>query len=311
MTVHPSPPPPVGGSTSPGVLDSSSSSVQCSFSAVPFCHGVACHHCYCPCSSTSCPLSPSFEDLFFDSHGLGGGFSTSPPTTSSSSFVDYDFQKKTKVWVVDGNIGAGKSTLLNFINYSKEFKDCVLVVEEPVEDWKDMLPAFYADPVRFGFALQIAVIVSHVRNMERIFQRADVIAGKYKLIIFERDALSCKIFCKTMNLHPLEKMVLETYAEFFSRPEKWLMIPSFEKRVYLDVNIDLCDFRIYTRSRPGEESIPLSYLSSLRDAHLEFYRECNFLNQDPTKVSFDIMDCNEDEMTVYRKFKKLIKKNIM
>ena len=52
--------------------------------------------------------------------------------------------------VVEGNIGSGKST---FLEHFKKFSDCVDIIDEPVEEWRNikghnLLQMMYEDPKR-------------------------------------------------------------------------------------------------------------------------------------------------------------------
>ena len=80
---------------------------------------------------------------------------------------------------VEGNIGAGKTTLLNFFKKTDEF----LVLEEPIEKWKDLkgvnlLDLKFKQPERFQFPFQ------HYATLTRLKQHLQ--ASKKPIKIIER-----------------------------------------------------------------------------------------------------------------------------
>ena len=61
---------------------------------------------------------------------------------------------------LEGNIGAGKSTVLNHLRAA--FPRAT-VFPEPVHEWADVLPLFYAKPTEWALAFSLRVLLSFAK----------------------------------------------------------------------------------------------------------------------------------------------------
>jgi deoxyadenosine/deoxycytidine kinase len=95
---------------------------------------------------------------------------------------------------IEGNIGCGKTTVCeSVLNNSR-----LPVFLEPVSDWIPYLDEFYKDPMKWGFAFNVNVILSYQKWKNNSFTA-----------VYERSPLSCKhVFTnqqiKDGFIHPLE-----------------------------------------------------------------------------------------------------------
>merc|ERR1711907_427602 len=82
-----------------------------------------------------------------EKENAGNAAACEPTTRSVSKMVCSQCRCPVRV-CIDGNIGAGKSTILRQL--ASEYP----VREEPLDDWGDLLDAYYKDPKRHAYDLQ-------------------------------------------------------------------------------------------------------------------------------------------------------------
>ena len=168
---------------------------------------------------------------------------------------------------VDGNIGSGKSTLIaeldKFIKYIKQ-TDYIAVYPEDVENWtkEGWLQQYYSDMRRFGFGWQTRVLMS----ISKIFNTPEY--PKKTTNIVERNAETrYQLFMKEMfNIGNLTRIELNTLRQLSNMLINW----SPDIIIYINTNPQICFERIKSRSRNGEETIPIQLLESLHNNHQEY-----------------------------------------
>jgi deoxyadenosine/deoxycytidine kinase len=159
---------------------------------------------------------------------------------------------------VEGLIGAGKSTL------SKALAEDLgwMLLPEPVEE-NPVLPLFYEDPKRWGFAMQIQML--HWR-----WRQQQVAGHSHVTCIIDRSLPGDRVFAKLQtkygNMHEMEWSIYEScYRSMSSTRPPFLMI-------YLEVDPEIALARIYERARNVEVGIKIDYLIDLDDEYEELIR---------------------------------------
>ena len=190
---------------------------------------------------------------------------------------------------IEGNIGAGKSTLL------KQIPDYpwLIKVQEPVDLWSQIvdssdgetiLTKFYKDPTKYAFAFQILAYstrLSIIRNVIKDNPMAKVILCERSL---ETDRF---IFAKMLyDDGKIDDVSYQIYQNLFDTNP--LEIP-LSGVLYLDIDAEICNSRIKTRAREGEDSIPLEYLKSCE----KYHRDWLFSSD----VSYPVKTVDESFMT--------------
>jgi deoxyadenosine/deoxycytidine kinase len=145
---------------------------------------------------------------------------------------------------VEGNIGSGKSTALERLAC---LRPDVTVVQEPVEEWGDLLAAFYKDPATWGFAMQMSALLSFGRRADA----ADVV---------ERSPLSCRhVFGQLLfNDGKMTHVQWGLYKQYYDALG-W----SPDVVVYVHTPPDECHRRLVQRDRPAEQGVDVHYLKRL------------------------------------------------
>jgi deoxyadenosine/deoxycytidine kinase len=176
---------------------------------------------------------------------------------------------------VDGNLGAGKSFFIeNILCPSlKRLGLHPLVIREPVEKWREILPLFYADMKRWAYTLQTKVVFDRTQEVKKIFKEAQELVNYGKTIVFvsERGVLSDHFFAETLHeremISPIE---MASYEDWWSMWTK--LVPATPDVIYfLTTDFEVCCNRIVERSRKGEELIDKDYLRHLLANHNRAY----------------------------------------
>jgi len=190
---------------------------------------------------------------------------------------------------MEGNIGAGKSTLLKSIpDYPWLVK-----VQEPVDLWSQIIDAsdgetiltkFYKDPTKYAFAFQILAYSTRLSIIRKVIKENPTA----KVILCERSLETDRfIFAKMLyDDGKIDDVSYQIYQNLFDTNP--LEIP-LGGVLYLDVDADICNSRIKTRAREGEDSIPLEYLKSCERYHRDW-----LLSSD---VSYPVKKIDESFMT--------------
>jgi thymidine kinase len=203
---------------------------------------------------------------------------------------------------IEGNIGSGKSTLL--ANLEKAFANNknIVFLKEPVEDWESitdengtpMLKLFYADTRTHAFAFQMMAYISRLSVM-----MAAVKKNPNSIIITER--------CLHTDNQVFAKMLFDSgniKVENYKIYTKWFdtFVNEFpiNKVIYVNTSPETCYDRIQKRSRDGENTITIEYLTSCNKYHEDMLdknnTECICLDQLILNGNIDIYD-NSLELT--------------
>lgn len=139
--------------------------------------------------------------------------------------------------VIDGTIGSGKTTQLCLLE-SKGYK----VVKEPIDQW--CLDLFYKDPKRWGFMLQLQILMSF-QSKGVIWERCPM-SSNY---VFWKNLVNKKLVTQTED---------ETYQKYYERfgwqPDLYIWLRCSPQTAY---------GRIKSRHQTGDKSITLDYLKEL------------------------------------------------
>ena len=149
---------------------------------------------------------------------------------------------------VEGLIGCGKSTLLRRLAQRGHVRE---VVQEPLEQWSHMLPRFYSDPKRWGFPLQVQVLLA--TSSPEVPTHG----------CFERSPHSAlNVFGRMVVKDETEAGILH---DMFDRVG-WKP----DCVVFLRSSPQNCLKRIGERSRDGEHGVTLEYLQQLDSVYKQY-----------------------------------------
>lgn len=164
---------------------------------------------------------------------------------------------------IEGNIGAGKSEFIKALN-TEEYK----VVQEPVDIWENIgiLTEFYKDPKRWAYTFQSLAFVS------RLSLVWSEIANNHlnKPVILERSIYTDKNCFTELQLDfgNMNEIEHKTYVAWYTLAEqKFAKDVKADAIIYLRTTPEICFERIKKRSRNGESSISIEYLTALHDKH--------------------------------------------
>jgi deoxyadenosine/deoxycytidine kinase len=185
---------------------------------------------------------------------------------------------------IEGNIGSGKSTVCEAL--SKDFD----VRPEPIEEWREWLPLFYADRKRWAFSFQMKVLASHV-TMHQGTQDVD------KVVVLERSMLAGRyVFAQMLyNQMDITDKEWSVYRNYFDIVERWP-----DAIVYIKADPAVCMERIQERARNGENSITADYL------HKVDFQYTNFLKYAATKIPVHVVDGNKGAQDVLRVVREIM-----
>lgn len=150
---------------------------------------------------------------------------------------------------VEGCIGSGKTSLAKAIAVMQGWR----LLEEPVEG-NDLLPAFYADPKRWAFTLQVALLHSRYRAQQ-------VAAHDQQVCVLDRslagDFCFGRLHERSGNMHPLEWKTYQACYEAMNAVR-----PPFVM-LFLSVDPVVALARVKKRARGMEVGVSLQYLTDL------------------------------------------------
>jgi deoxyadenosine/deoxycytidine kinase len=188
---------------------------------------------------------------------------------------------------LEGNIGAGKSTLLRLL----EACDGLRVETEPVDEWcrpvlpdgRGMLQAFYDDREANGFAFQLYVLLTRLRQARRVGKES-------RPVLMERCLESdYELFGRSMRESgAFGDPQWETYTAWHE--EACTDVPRVSVIIYLRATPATCMKRIAARAREGEAAIDEAYLVRLHDAHEAWMARL----QQEGIVKVIVLDANQD-----------------
>lgn len=176
---------------------------------------------------------------------------------------------------LQGNIGAGKSTVLNHLRAAFPAAE---VFPEPVHEWADVLPLFYAKPAEWALAFSLRVLLSFAKIK-------DSAAGG--LAIVERSPLA--------NRHVFTQLL---YNDNTMNREEWELFKEYSDElgwtpdllVHVHCPTETCLERVQTRARPGEDAIDIQYLKRIEFQYENMMRyvTCPVVRVDGSGTSPDV-----------------------
>lgn len=216
-----------------------------------------------------------------------------------SLFFCVDLISQPRLLLVEGNIGVGKSTFLNML--SSYLKDSI-VISEPCDEWqnidgKNLLEAFYRDNKRWACTMQLYVLLTTVRKLQRS------IVPTCSLYIMERSLYTSK-YCFAKNLSLMGNMndlEWSLYLDVWNWHVKQVLQPF--AIIYLRAEPEICYDRMKVRARTEEGVVPLEYLRMLHERHDEWLLLKKY--QDEIQIPVLVLDasCNfRDDTVVQQRF---------
>ena len=176
-----------------------------------------------------------------------------------------------KIITIEGNIGSGKSTLLEHLKQKYKNDSNIVFLREPVDEWESikdesgtsMLQKFYADQEKYSFPFQMMAYISRLA----LFKDA-MIKNPNAIIITERCFYTDNlVFAKMLyDMKKIEHINYQIYLKWFNTFAKDFPI---NQCIYVKTDPVICHDRIMTRSRTGEDVIPLDYLIECGKYHDE------------------------------------------
>jgi len=185
--------------------------------------------------------------------------------------IDVDkMNKEVKIITIEGNIGSGKSTLLEYLKNELVISNQkIIFMKEPVDEWEDikdcngktMLQKFYENQEKYSFSFQMMAYISRLKLLKETVE-------KYPnaIIISERSLYTDKyVFAKMLyETNKIEDVNYQIYCKWFDTFVKDYPISGI---IYVKTDPEICHDRVAKRSRLGESSIPLGYLTSCDKYH--------------------------------------------
>lgn len=182
---------------------------------------------------------------------------------------------KANILSIEGNIGSGKSTLMEELKKVYENNPNIVFLKEPVDEWNNicdkdgntMLSKFYADQKKYSFSFQMMAYISRLAVIKNSVQN-----NPNCVFISERCLYTDKhVFAKMLfNQGKIEDVDYQIYNKWFDTFTDEFNINNI---VYIKTNPDICKDRINQRSREGEDSIPIEYLSDCHEYHNNMMEE--------------------------------------
>jgi deoxyadenosine/deoxycytidine kinase len=172
--------------------------------------------------------------------------------------------KRPLIVSIEGNIGAGKSTILEALRYKNDNLN-VVFMQEPVSVWetvvdesgKTILMKYYENPDKYAFPFQIMAYTTRLSALKNCIENNP----DCDVIVCERSLEADKnIFAKMLHDDgTIERMNYQIYNMLYNDTSKNYAVDAI---VYLRADPVKCLNRIHKRSRNGESSISVEYLSS-------------------------------------------------
>lgn len=188
---------------------------------------------------------------------------------------------------IEGNIGSGKSTLLRYFSERHDIKEkCKYVfLQEPVEEWSTIcdkqgvtiLEKFYGDQKKYAFSFQIMAYISRLAILKKAVDE-----NPGAIIVTERSLYTDRyVFAKMLyDAGNIEEVDYLIYMKWFDTFIKEYPISRY---VYVKTEPTICHNRVNKRSRDGEDSISVEYLTSCHE-----YHEKMMIQQSETNSVFEI-----------------------
>ena len=173
---------------------------------------------------------------------------------------------------IEGNIGSGKSTLLeNLRSHYATNNSHIIFLKEPVDEWATiqdesgvtMLEKFYQNQSKYSFSFQMMAYISRLtllkETIEKVKQQQQQQQQNLVVIITERSLFTDKMVFAQMlyDSGNMEYIQYQIYLKWF---DAFIRECSVHKMIYVKTDPTICYSRMLTRSRQGENVIPLEYL---------------------------------------------------
>lgn len=159
---------------------------------------------------------------------------------------------------VEGIIGTGKTSLVNKLCAAFEG---TAILEQFSEN--PFLPRFYDDPKRYAFTLETSFLTDRYKQMKEKLTSGQLFLPCISDYIFEKSMLFAKV-----NLSDAEYELFKKMAGFMTEN-----LPEPEIILYLYKNPETAKKQILSRGRPYEKNIELSYLQSIHESYMEFFKQ--------------------------------------
>jgi deoxycitidine kinase len=176
----------------------------------------------------------------------------------------------TLIVTIEGNIGSGKTTLLQDIQ-NLTFSRPHVVVFENVTEWlnkknskdESILELFYTNQEKYSYIFQSYVLFSRVSHLLNAIKE-----NPNGIVICERCHLTdLMVFANSLyELKKLNDIEWSVYQDWHQMIRK-IFILRMDAIIYNRASPEICLQRICKRSRSGESSIELDYLSLLHNKH--------------------------------------------
>ncbi len=178
---------------------------------------------------------------------------------------------------IEGNIGSGKSTLLAELKEEYQQNKNIVFLREPVDEWesirdaegKTMIQKFYADQKTYSFSFQMMAYISRLALLKDAMKN-----HPNAIIITERSLYTDKyVFAKMLyDMKNIEDVNYQIYSKWF---DTFAEECPLHHVIYVNTDPEVCHERIATRSRAGEDVIPLEYLKECNNYHNSMMNEIN------------------------------------
>jgi deoxyadenosine/deoxycytidine kinase len=188
--------------------------------------------------------------------------------------------------VIDGNIGSGKSTVTNRVCHELRLP----MFLEPVDQWNEWLSLYYKDPDRWGFSMNLNVLMSFSKWR----------ANNNFLGLYERSPLSNRyVFTELQQLNPLEQRLYEQVYDQVA----W--VP--DVIIYIRTDPEVSMERMQKRARDCESNVPLEYLKLVHEKYEKMFKPpreyFSYLDHQYTggkQCRIILVDGNRDAEAVYK-----------
>lgn len=184
-----------------------------------------------------------------------------------------------KIISIEGNIGVGKSTLLTVLGGNFP------VFKEDLSSWGHFLDLFYADPKRWSFTLQSAIMHDSAKKYLKMRE----LSNRHDFIFVERSIETCMVFAKNSFLnHYMTEDEFNLLRDMYECI-KWA--PDY--RIYLDADVGMCMDRIQSRGRACERNVTRHYLLAIQYGHESMNidkRIVVYPSKTPEEIAEEIVD---------------------
>ena len=199
-----------------------------------------------------------------------------------------------KIISIDGLIGAGKSSILKELEQNHGF----VVFPEDVDSWKPMLEAFYKDPQRWSFTLQMGILNSLRDQLSQINE----LSPNNGIIFIERDPASSRIFAEIIKSEGyLTDEEFNIYDGIFNK-----LVWKPDLKLFIKTDVSTCMQRISIRGRICEKNIEPAYLEKLEEGYGKASFDAYFSgDKEICAIANDIIEVVDTYKTENNSYKKI------